>query len=187
MLEIEEPFQLCPEEFRQNCVYQDVKCSACKGFDSTNSVLHYRPVIKDEELSFKKHPATLETTAQKNKEKKEAKKTHRASASFKTAQKNVRQGRKIEAKVLAKSNASLTKGSGAVYGDGDGFITLPGDTKLYIEHKARLAGKNVLGPTKDEWLKAATQGVNIFMTTSSEMGTIVTMTQQTLNELLSLI
>lgn len=174
----------CPVEFRNNCTFQTVKCFTCKAFNSEHGSLHYREILRDPDLQFKKHPCFQAEKLQKKNQQKEAEQARRQSQSFKTAQQNVRTGRKVEQKVLAQSNAQSTKGSGAVYGDGDGFLTLPGGNRVYIEHKARIANRQTLGPTQAEWDKAKQQGVEIFMVTSETNGTLVTMSQQTFNALI---
>jgi len=174
----------CPEEFKLNCKNQDIKCSRCSA-ESESTILHYTPILEDKDLTIQKHPAFILAKKEKQQSQLEAKKEKQSTSTFKRAQKNVKQGNSIEKKVLKKISASFTTGSGRVFGDGDGYITLENGNRIYIEHKARLAGRNTLGPTKAEWEKAQQQNAEIFIVTNED-NSIVTMSLETLKEILGL-
>ncbi len=174
----------CSFSFAENCQLKDIQCKVCKCFDPDQPLL-YKPIAKQDALAYKKHPVYIEEQQLQKHKLAEAKRERQASASFKNAQNNNRQGRRIEEQVLKKLKATSTVASGAVYGDADGYILIAGH-RYYIEHKARLNNKNTLGPRLPEWQKAREQGASIFMVTSQEQGTLVTMSQATFNELIEL-
>ncbi len=187
MFDDDRQYENCPEEFRENCTFKSVKCSSCRACDGNNATLHYAPITNSADLAYKEHPSFKQAKQAKKDAAVTAKREQRSKQSFKDAQRNSRQGRKVEKKVLKQLDARSTVGSGAVFGDGDGYLGLPGGHRLYIEHKARLANRNTLGPTSDEWEKGRQQGCEVFLTTSDTHGTVVTMSQKTFNELMELV
>lgn len=168
----------CPQEFKDNCWYSESYCYRCAAVDCGNK-LEYKP-IEGGDLSFKNHPYFIENKKQSAEHKRSERIAQRSTAEFKVASTNSRSGRNVERKVARELGATMTAGSGAVFGNGDFYI---GD--YYVEHKLRINNKNVLGPRQDEWDKARGQGCSIFMTTSDKAGTIVTMSKETFMELIS--
>lgn len=187
MFDEDREYENCPEEFRENCTFKSIKCQDCRACIGENPNLHYSPIIKSPGLAFKDHPSYKQAEQARKDAKVAAKRERQSTPAFKTAQRNTRQGRKIEKQVLKQVEAKSTAGSGAVFGDGDGYLGLPGGHRLYIEHKARLANKHTLGPTAAEWEKGRQQGCEVFLTTSDVHGTVVTMSQKTFNELMELV
>lgn len=107
-----------------------------------------------------------------------------ASAS-KQAASNRREGLRTERKVLGSiDNTRFTANSGARHGDGDAITYVP-EMRLHTEHKTRIANRNRLGPTTQEWDKAQARGIDVFITTSDQ-GSIVTMTLETYQQLIQL-
>ena len=96
-------------------------------------------------------------------------------------------GAKNERKVASNLSAELTEASGAKYGDGD-LIINAGPLTFYMECKYRGNGVSESGPTKKEWQKATSRGIESFCTSSPTYPNgVVTLTFNLFNELLELI
>lgn len=170
---------LCPLRYKDNCANAEVMCSSCAAANLDETSLKYRPL---EDIG--PHPYIEHIKRVKAEQRLVARKAKKESESFKKARSRTREGRKIENKVISNIPQSIkTFTSGSKFGDGDAKIRV-GDKDLYIEHKARLNSKNLRGPTKSEWEKAKGQGVEIFITSSKELGSVVTMPIETLNHIL---
>ena len=176
-----EEIGLCFSEFKNNCINYEIKCHTCRAahFYKTNLSLEYKPIQELNEI----HPCLKAIKDEKKIAKELSKKEKKKSAAYKRGKKNYNEGMKIERKVL--KDQTLTAGSGRFNGNADAFQQITPSWKIYTEHKARLAGKGITGPSKAEWLKAQSQGADIFMVTSKELGTLVTMTKETYDNLLA--
>jgi hypothetical protein len=101
----------------------------------------------------------------------------------KTSAKNNRIGHRTERAVIQSIGGAITEGSGAIHpSDLDGWIKI-GDNEYKIEHKTRIANRNVLGPTTQEWETMKKGGGSIFLTTHGDR-TVVTIDIETFKEML---
>lgn len=176
-------FVLCPESFRFNCAVYETKCHSCGGCSGDfKELLEYTPIDRDTELRFNKHPFYIK----KKKDTKDNLKTERdikkSTQVFKDKSKQVKTALRTEKKDLKKLGAKLTVGSGRINHDADGSILI-GEIEYHIEYKMRFNGKNILGPTKEEYLKGLSQGAKMFIINSEEIGNIITMDLNTFKEL----
>ena len=171
-------FYMCPNNFRENCALFEVFCHECAANDPDKTTLKYRPLtpsLPHPYISYKKKIVGEEKRAERLLKK--------STQTFKTASKNSREGRKQEYKVLKSiEGVKRTNRSGAAFQDGDGFVKI-GETTFNIEHKTRLNSRHVLGPTKEEWEVGHKQGIDIFITTSKDVGSVVTMPLETYKQL----
>jgi hypothetical protein len=86
--------------------------------------------------------------------------------------------------VIQSIGGAITEGSGAIHpSDLDGWIKI-GDNEYKIEHKTRIANRNVLGPTTQEWETMKKGGGSIFLTTHGDR-TVVTIDIETYKEICS--
>lgn len=175
-----EEIDLCFDEFKNNCINYEIKCHKCRAayFHKTNLNLEYKPIQELNSI----HPCLKAIKDEKKLTKEFNRKEKKKSSDYKKGKNNYTQGMKIERKVL--KDQTLTAGSGKYNGDADAFQQITPTWKIYTEHKARLAGKGITGPSRAEWLKAQSQGADIFMVTSKELGTLVTMTKEIYDNLL---
>lgn len=169
----------------------EVKCFECSAYTEDSSEFFYTPIkSKDPNLSFKNHPYIKEKKLQRQKAKDQLRKEKtlaKKESSFQKQRAVVRKGYKTEKKVLNKLSAKSTLASGRINGDADGVLEILSDLKLGIEHKTRLNGRNLLGPTSEEWETAHNQGAKVFIVTSKEKGSIVTLDLDIFNKLIELI
>lgn len=197
-----EDYFRCPEEFQKNCIFFEVKCRECSAFSEENTDFFYKPIrtngtkslggLDSEllDLSFKNHPYMKEKLVEKKKKKEEIRKEKtlaKKEESFQKKRKVVRAGYKTEKKVLNKLSAKSTLASGRINHDADGVLEVITDLKIGIEHKTRLNGRHTLGPTSEEWETAKNQGAKVFIVTSKEKGSIVTLELETFNNLIEII
>lgn len=173
----------CPDDYAFNCKNYEVQCLSCKAVNTEGERLFYSPVIIGAGLD--QHPYIREAKGERsrlNAEQKEERNTEVA----KRARYYNRKGKEIERKVIKSiRGAKLTFNSGATNNDSDGYIWIE-DTKYVLSHKMRFSTKNLLGPTSAEWNDRG-EGTDIWLTTSETYGTVVTMKQETLDELLDVI
>lgn len=168
----------CPDKFRGNCAFNEVKCHICSA-DNYAGVgkLYYWPILDDEELISKKHPvhiAKLKAERINEAEQKAIRKERGKASSL---------GRKVERKIVAKlkSKSSLiaeTLASGALFHNGDAVLKL--NQNISIEHKLRVSNRNITGPTSKEWEKSKC----IFIISSSSLGSVVTLREDLLHLIL---
>jgi hypothetical protein len=151
----------CPLEWQQACRNLDIACHRCRA-EIGEGELAYLPLAGSP--SIKSHPAYEKPPPPPRKQ------TNTASQQNNTASKI---GRVTERRVLRNLGARATVASGAIFGDGDGSIVIDGET-WRIEHKTRVARRNTLGPTEDEWATAQAQGCRLFITTHGDRS-VVTM------------
>jgi hypothetical protein len=151
----------CPLEWQQACRNLDIACHRCRA-EIGEGELAYLPLAGSP--SIKSHPAYEKPPPPPRKQ------SNTASQQNNTASKI---GRVTERRVLRNLGARATVASGAIFGDGDGSIVIDGET-WRIEHKTRVARRNTLGPTEDEWATAQAQGCRLFITTHGDRS-VVTM------------
>ena len=151
----------CPLEWQQACRNLDIACHRCRA-EIGEGELAYLPLAGSP--SIKSHPAYKKPPPPSRK------RLSAASQQINTASKI---GRVTEKRVLRNLGARATVASGAIFGDGDGSIVIDGET-WRIEHKTRVARRNTLGPTEDEWATAQAQGCRLFITTHNNRS-VVTM------------
>lgn len=180
-INIDYPF--CPIEFRLNCASYEVKCFECGGCTNEGN-LKYIPIKRTEELSTKKHPYLLYKKKAKKDADRKAKSDNKANPTFRAKSKQVKDALKSEKKLLKSMGAKATVGSGRVFNDADGYLTVDG-TKYYIEVKTRYSENASMFPTSAEYKKALDQGAKLFMVESAK-GNTVTMSKQTFMELIGL-
>ena len=144
----------CPLEWQQACRNLDIACHKCRA-EIGEGELAYLPLAGSP--SIKSHPAYEKPPPPRRKQSNTASKI----------------GRVTEKRVLRNLGARATVASGAIFGDGDGSIVIDGET-WRIEHKTRVARRNTLGPTEDEWATAQAQGCRLFITTHGDRS-VVTM------------
>jgi hypothetical protein len=152
---------ICPLEWQQACRNLDIACHKCRA-EIGEGELAYLPLAGSP--SIKSHPAYEKPPLPPRKQ------TNTASQQNNTASKI---GRATERRVLRNLGARATVASGAIFGDGDGSLVIDGET-WRIEHKTRVARRNTLGPTEDEWATAQAQGCRLFITTHNNRS-VVTM------------
>lgn len=187
-----EDYWKCPVSFQENCFFHKVRCSECAAYSEDNgSELLYKPTSsKVPGLSFKDHPYIAFKIQARKKQKEQARREKtqaKKSQEFQKKRQVVRAGLKTEKKVLNKISAKSTLASGRINGDADGVKEIIKDLKLGIEHKTRFNGQHLLGPTLKEWETAQNQGAKVFIVTSKEEGSIVTMSIDTFNQLIEII
>jgi len=170
----------CPEEFQENCRYYEIQCHICAAVGKGDRFF-YQPLSKDIPLSRNRHPHSQHIKASNLAKAAIAKRAKKASIQSTQG----KAARKMEVKVLRSIGARSTANSGATFNDGDGFLVVDG-VQYNIEHKHRPGGRNCLGPTPAEWDKGKAQGVEVYITTSSEHGSVVTMPLDTLKSLLGI-
>jgi hypothetical protein len=151
----------CPLEWQQACRNLDIACHKCRA-EIGEGELAYLPLAGSP--SIKSHPAYEKPPPPPRKQ------LSTASQHTNTASKI---GRATERRVLRDLGARATVASGAIFGDGDGSLVIDGET-WRIEHKTRVARRNTLGPTEDEWATAQAQGCRLFITTHNNRS-VVTM------------
>jgi hypothetical protein len=151
----------CPLEWQQACRNLDIACHRCRA-EIGEGELAYLPLAGSP--SIKSHPAYEKPPPPPRKQ------SNTASQQINAASKI---GRVTERRVLRNLGARATVASGAIFGDGDGSIVIDGET-WRIEHKTRVARRNTLGPTEDEWATAQAQGCRLFITTHGDRS-VVTM------------
>jgi hypothetical protein len=144
----------CPLEWQQACRNLDIACHKCRAMIGEGE-LAYLPLAGSP--SIKSHPVYEKPPPPPRKQTNTASKI----------------GRVTERRVLRDLGARATVASGAIFGDGDGSIVIDGET-WRIEHKTRVARRNTLGPTEDEWATAQAQGCRLFITTHNNRS-VVTM------------
>lgn len=190
MLEEDKDIPGCPESFRLNCSNYFTKCNSCKTVTETGDGFYYEPIIKDPSYSYTRHPYRIKTTEEKNRLKKESykeKQEYKQTDKVRASRKYNRLGKKIERDVIKSiEGAKLTYASGSISHDGDGYIYL-GDSKYVFSHKQRFSNRNQLGPTSKEWVEGLSEGCDIWLTSSKDYGTIVTMNKDIFDELIKLI
>ena len=158
----------CPLEWQQACRNLDIACHKCRA-EIGEGELAYLPLAGSP--SIKSHPAYKKPPPPPRKQLSTAsQQINTASQQINTASKI---GRATERRVLRNLGARATVASGAIFGDGDGSIVIDGET-WRIEHKTRVARRNTLGPTEDEWATAQAQGCRLFITTHNNRS-VVTM------------
>jgi hypothetical protein len=158
----------CPLKWQQACRNLDIACHKCRA-EIGEGELAYLPLAGSP--SIKSHPAYEKPPPPPRKQSNTAsQQSNTASQQTNTASKI---GRATERRVLRNLGARTTVASGAIFGDGDGSIVIDGET-WRIEHKTRVARRNTLGPTEDEWATAQAQGCRLFITTHNNRS-VVTM------------
>lgn len=172
----------CPEPFRLNCASYEVKCAECGGCTGEGN-LEYIPL--DRSLPKKNHPYLLHQKKVKKDAARKKKLDNKANPTFRAKSKQVKDALRSEKKLLKSMGAKATVGSGRVFGDSDGYIETT-NGKYYIEIKKRFNGKNILAPTKEEYLKGIDQGASIFIIESEELGSIVSLKLETFKEILEI-
>ena len=167
----------CPEDFKQNCSNMEIKCSMCTAFNLDRIALYYDPIVKDDGICYTDHPAFM-TKRERNKQQALEIKNRKD----KEASKRIKKALKNERKTIEYIGGQSTIGSGRVYHDGDGHISI-GEILYRIEYKTRFSGRNVLGPSSTEWNKGKNQGVDIFII-KSDKEEVVTMPLKVFKEIL---
>jgi hypothetical protein len=175
-------YLFCPESFRLNCASYEVSCSECGGCTGGGN-LDYLPIVRTEELAKRKHPYLLHSKQAKKDAARKVKSDNKANSTFRAKSKQVKDALKVEKKNITQLGGKLTVGSGRINSDSDGFLETS-NGKYYIEHKKRFNNKNILAPTKEEYIKGINQGASIFIINSSEMGSMVCLSLKTFKELL---
>ncbi len=170
----------CPFEFQENCVNYEVKCHLCKCISPGGEGMYYIPLA-----DIGTHPYWAEYKVQQAQLRADARLNK--PAKNKQASYYSRQGRIMERKIINSIDGSeLTFNSGHTNHDSDGKLTLA-DTTYRLSHKTRFNNRNVFGPTRAEWDKAKSDGTDIWLTTSPQLGTLVTMSKDIFDELIRLI
>ncbi len=187
MFDEDKSIEGCPYKFRSNCANYGVQCYCCLANDEVEGDnFYYDPLLNKEGLQRSNHPYKAKVK-QEYKDKAKLIKEEKNTDKAKVSRTYNRKGKEIERKVIKSiEGANTTYTSGSTSGDGDGWIILQ-ETKFRLGHKNRFSAKNQLGPTKDEWIKGKREGCDIWLTSSKEYGTIVTMPKLILDELISLI
>lgn len=173
--------EYCPDKYSNNCAYLGVMCNRCRAneWDSLFPLM-YKPIRPN--LGLSTHPCFIAIReASKLKYSKEP-----PSLESIEAKRVSRVGRTKEVALIKSMKLARTVNSGATNGDGDAKLVI-GPLELGVEIKTRVKGKHCLGPTKPEWDKGLRQGVDIFITSSTELGEIITMSRHTLEQLIDLI
>lgn len=169
----------CPDLFQLNCANYEIKCHDCAAINLNCKSFYYQALY-----DIGQHPYVRERKQQEVNHRAELRKIEIKDSKAKYY--NSR-GRTVEKKVIKSiAGAKLTYNSGHTNGDGDGYIYID-DVKYGFSHKMRFSHRNQLGPTSAEWAKGKTEGTDFWLTTSTVYGTIVTMKQDTFDELIELI
>lgn len=177
----------CPEEFASNCSNCEVKCHLCSGNKQGRYKLHYSPVFKQNGLRYEDHPAFIDKRKiEKDIEKAKKKAKKNSPQAIYSAKGRRSEEKNIEKLIKDVPNLNIkhTVRSGALYHDGDALIELPDSSKISIEHKLRVTGNNISGPTSKEWEESPD---SVFIIQSDKRGKVVTMSYESFLRILSFI
>lgn len=163
---------MCLKQFFENCENAEIKCYKCLALHPTiSNKLYYNPLHKkqDSKLTFQNYQKILNQDIELNNKK----------INY------CKKGNKIEKQILKKLSATPTLKSGAIFGDGDGYLTIK-QRKYYLEHKTRFNNRNLLSLTKSEYEKAIAQKIELFLVTNNNtQETIISMNLNTFLEIVN--